>query len=109
MARASATEWSKRVRRWRRSGLTAKEYGAKAGLNPSTLTYWSWRLSAEQRAAAAAAGSTSGDRGALVEIAVAHATSPIEIALERGTRVRVAAGADEATLMMVLRALEVAR
>jgi hypothetical protein len=44
-----------------------------------------------------------------VEIAVAHVTAPIEIALERGTRVRVPAGADEATLAMVLRALEVAR
>lgn len=109
MARASAAEWSKRVRRWRRSGLTAKQYAAKAGLNPSTLTYWSWRLSAQQPAATEVAYPPSGGSGALVEIAVAHVTAPIEIALEGGTRVRVPAGADEATLAMVLRALEVAR
>ncbi len=109
MARASAAEWAKRVKRWRRSGLTAKAYAAKYGLKASTLTYWSWRLTAQRRAAAAEQLATSPDNGALVEIEVVSAVPPIEIAFAHGACVRVPAGVDEATLATVVRLMEVAR
>lgn len=39
--------WAKRVEHWTSSGLTAKEFGAEAGINPRTLVYWKYRLSRE--------------------------------------------------------------
>jgi hypothetical protein len=44
MERATRDEWKRRVARWRRSGLTAKEFSAREGLNASTLSFWSWKL-----------------------------------------------------------------
>jgi hypothetical protein len=41
--------WSKRVLRWKESGLTAKEYAAEMGINASTLNKWQWRLSREAK------------------------------------------------------------
>lgn len=43
-ARATREEWSKRVERWRESGLTAQEFAAELGVNPRTLTHWKWAL-----------------------------------------------------------------
>ena len=40
--------WSKRVARWRESGLTAKQFAAETGVNPHTLTHWAWRLGGGQ-------------------------------------------------------------
>jgi transposase-like protein len=36
--------WSKRVERWKDSGLSAGEFAAELGINPRTLSYWRWRL-----------------------------------------------------------------
>jgi hypothetical protein len=35
------------VRRWRRSGQTARQFAASAGINAGTLSYWAWRLRQE--------------------------------------------------------------
>lgn len=55
MAKVDRAEWQKRVERWRDSGLSAKEFAAETGLKASTLSYWKWRLGAEQRKAEGAA------------------------------------------------------
>jgi len=47
MTRETQELWSKRVERWKDSGLTAAEYAREMGLNPHTLTYWKWRLKAQ--------------------------------------------------------------
>ena len=45
---ASAREqWRERVARWRSSGLTAKEFAARDGVNASTLSCWAWRFRRE--------------------------------------------------------------
>jgi transposase-like protein len=41
--------WEPRVRRLRDSDLTVAEFAAELGVNPSTLTYWKWRLGKEAR------------------------------------------------------------
>jgi hypothetical protein len=38
------------VRRWRRSGQTAREFAESAGINAGTLAYWAWRLKGEGKA-----------------------------------------------------------
>lgn len=39
--------WSRLVKRWRRSGQTARQFAKSAGLNAGTLSYWAWRLKRE--------------------------------------------------------------
>ena len=43
----SRTQWASRVRQWRRSGLTAREFADSLGINRNTLTHWAWRLDRE--------------------------------------------------------------
>jgi transposase len=124
MARTSRAEWAKRVERWKDSGLTAKEFGAETGVNPSTLSFWSWKLGSEQREGrrtSTAPSPHSRKRGAepkrdkpaarLVEVSTVVTSSPpmLEVVLGRGARVRVPAGFDEATLTRVVRAVEAAQ
>ena len=40
--------WAGLVRRWRRSGQTAREFAEGAGVNAGTLAYWAWRLKRER-------------------------------------------------------------
>jgi|SRR5215831_10758725 len=113
MGRESREVWTKRVERWRDSGLTAKEFAAETGLNPGTLTYWKWRLravgSVEEPARSAAGGPC------FVEIApsaIAGAPSksaepePIEVVLREGLRIRIPARFDAAALGRLLAVLE---
>lgn len=126
MARTSRAEWAKRVERWKDSGLTAKEFGAETEVNPSTLSFWSWKLGSEQREGhrtSTAPSPQSRKRGAelkpkrnktaarLVEVSTVVTSSPpmLEVLLGSGARVRVPAGFDEATLTRVVRAVEAAR
>ena len=47
-------EWTRRVREWRESGLTAQEYAARLGVSVPSLYHWRSKLRAE------AAGGTDG-------------------------------------------------
>ena len=124
MSRSTRTEWAQRVRRWKDSGLTAKEFGAETGLNPSTLSYWNWRLNAETRGT----GGTRPSKGrtkktgprrkteivkapAFVEVTarVEPAAATLEVLLGEDVRVRVPSGFDEATLTGIVRAVGAAR
>jgi transposase len=130
MERASATEWAKRVERWKDSGLTAKEFAAQTGLKASMLSYWQWKLRALDRAGldrskqtAKPAGGRRRVSGAtrvaavaepmqFVELppaVVASSTPWLELVLGSSTRVRVPVGFDEMTLTRVLRAVEASR
>jgi transposase len=106
MARTTAAEWAKRVERWQRSGLGAKEFAERERLDAGQLSWWKWRL--KTRAAA--------PPSALLPVRVVArrdpapaaepAVSPIEIALPSGARLRVVQGVDEETLARVVRAVE---
>ena len=107
MERVSRETWAKRVERWVDSGLTAKEFAAEAGLNPSTLSYWKWRLRAKRpaRARQARAKSARGQVSPLsfVEVArAAAAAEPFEIELGSGVRVRVPGSFDAEALSRLL-------
>jgi transposase len=131
MERASATEWAKRVERWKDSGLTAKEFAAQTGLKASMLSYWQWKLRAldgagrdpSKQTAKPSSGRRSVGGGTtrvpdvaepmqFVELpaAVVPSSTPwLELVLGGSTRVRVPVGFDEVTLTRVLRAVEASR
>lgn len=47
VVRRTHREWARLVRKWQRSGETARAFGASHGVNPRTLTWWKWRLRSE--------------------------------------------------------------
>ena len=125
MARASAAEWAKRVDRWDKSGMTAKAFAAKTGINASTLSYWKWKLANEagrrtrrrpRRDAAQSAGAAALEQSRaqtpdrspeFVELPVVElATSRAGLEVVVGqVLVRVPSDVDEVTLVRVLRAV----
>lgn len=42
--RRSASQWARLVKKWKRSGETATEFGARVRVKPSDLHSWRWRL-----------------------------------------------------------------
>ena len=108
MGRSSRDEWEKRVERWVDSGLTAAEFGAEAGINPRTLTFWKWRLGRERgRARPPTRGFVEVVAPAVGGGAVETAgLAFLEVVLRDGTLVRVPPRFDIAALKHVLGALE---
>lgn len=122
MARASREVWTKRVQRWRESDLTAKEYASEIGVKASTLTYWSWKLRAEQKEVGSASKPAPKKRGGrrrsrgraqssemppltLVELAPPPSASAAPASLEvvvSDLVIRVPVGFDEETLGRLL-------
>jgi hypothetical protein len=100
MTEATRSKWTDRVRRWRASSLTAREFGARHGLDPRTLRWWAWKLRRSRPA-----------RPAFVEVRVPPAMpamepGAVEVLLRGGARLRVGAGFDPAHLRAVVAALE---
>ena len=105
MARTSRDVWERRVENWARSGLTAKGYAAKIGVNANTLAHWKWQLGVEARASAQASPP------AFVEVVAstigqAQGHAPIELVHASGLRIRVPPDFDSATLRRVLDVIE---
>lgn len=107
--KTSAAEWAERVREWKRSGLTAAEYGAQAGIDGKQLSWWKWRLGpgggAERR------GQTSSARGvqfvpARVVEQARRETGRVEIVLANGRIVRATGRVDGEALAQAIRVAE---
>lgn len=121
MARTTREQWERRVARWRRSGLTTREFAAREGLRASTLAYWRWRLKTESRSelqtGAAGSAATAGavrmremasapaDFVGFEVVAAPAGGRDVEIIVDGALRVRVAPGFDEATLRRVVSVL----
>jgi transposase len=115
MARATRSEWAKRVERWQDSGLTAKEFAAELDVSASSLTFWKWKLGRD-KATPSETGQKPSKRSSkaaepkflqLVTTnneAVASA-APLELVIRRDIVVRVHRGFDEQTLARVIHAL----
>lgn len=105
--RTGRAEWSKRVRRWRRSRLTAREFAAQAGLNAGTLMYWASRLKKEAATPTRAASSQREPlRLPLVELTATASAEYFELELGAGRRLRIPAGFDAAGLERLLVVLD---
>lgn len=118
--------WAKRVVRWKESGLSAKEFAAETGVNAKTLSYWRWRLGADERASRAARPRTPGrkrtEQGAsgpprFIEVRLqqearaddtktAGRPEPLELVLRDGLCVRIPMHFDADGLRRLLSALE---
>lgn len=93
--------WRGHVSAWAVSGLSCKDYAAKAGINPRTLTWWKSRLG----------GATASVPTDFVEVTqqlavpVVEEPGVIEFAVGR-TQIRVRGRVDTEALARVLDALE---
>jgi hypothetical protein len=91
--------WKERVRQWKESGKTAKEFASKNGCSPSALHWWArWFAKIEapgflrlvpKSAAAASGGATS--------------TVTVEV---HGAQIKVVPGFDPTLLAQVVQALD---
>ncbi len=116
---ATRAEWTERVKRWKRSGLSAGEFARREGLKAKQLHWWNWNLSTSAAApppdeprflpvrvvsapSPAPAPAPSTPTALVMASPSSPATTAIEIALPNGRLVRVPPGFDPATLERVL-------
>lgn len=96
------TKWRAQVAAWTASGLSCKEYAAKAGVNPRTLTWWKSKL--------AGAGELEAAPARFVEVTEQLAEPTREVGvieLDVGSaRVRIRGRVEAEALARVLDALE---
>lgn len=100
---ATRADWTKRLKRWEKSGQSAEEFATKEKLDVKLLKWWQWKM----RSSPAEVSITTPPRFLPVHVVhtvepPASAASPIEIALPNGRIVRVAQGFDPLTLERVL-------
>ena len=97
MTRSTRAAWSERVKRWKASGLTARQFAARERLNGTTLRWWA---SALRRSSPKTPG--------FIEVALpaAPARSPIAIVIRESVRVEVSGAFDVELLRSVVAALE---
>ena len=114
MVRATREDWSKRVERWKDSGLTATEFAAEVGISARSLSWWRWRLGSKvspppsparrprPRALAATTPAKPARPLAFVEITAPQTRESIEVVLGQGRSIRVPVGFDAPTLERLL-------
>jgi transposase len=100
---ANRAEWTKRVRRWQASGLTAREFAEREGLRERSLAWWKWKLkSAAPDSAVSRAPTFLPVHVIDVPPAPRPAAPAFEVALPNGRVVRVPPSFDDATLERLL-------
>ena len=104
MKTTTQERWRGHVAAWAASGRACKDYAARAGLNPRTLTWWKSKLK----------GTAAAENGPSFVEVTEQLGPPValcgEIELEvGGVRVRVRGQVETEALSRVLAALEVRR
>lgn len=100
-------EWTERVRRWRRSGLTAREFAESIGVKAATLTHWAWRVGREGRGRGRTEQRPVAVSARFVEvIAAAAGDERFELELGNGRRLRIPTGFEAAALERLLVVVE---
>jgi transposase len=104
--RAKERFWRTRMRQWRRSGQTARDFCAEQGL--SEASFYAWRRTIAQRDRQA---QPIASPAVFVPVRVTEPTAPnqpaaLEVVVGAGRVVRVPAGFDAPTLRQLLVVLE---
>lgn len=106
--RRSWKEWASLIERWKRSGLTAKQFAERAGVSWRTLSWWKWRLGS---GTASRGVPSAGMEMVPVQVVASQPEAPeaaetaVELVVD-GIVVRVRRGFDDDTLARVLDVLE---
>jgi hypothetical protein len=107
MARTQTTdaERSEHLRAWEASGLSARAYAERAGINPNTLVGWRWQRRQQ------APGDAPAEVGRLewIELPVPRDAAPWDATIElriAGVWIRVRDGFEATTLRRVLGVVE---
>lgn len=100
--------WVERVAGWRRSGLTAKEYAARIGVNAGTLAHWAWRLGGGRRERRGRQAGRAAAAAAMIEVVGRHGGGEpgFELRLEGGRQLQIPARFDAGALTRLLEVLE---
>jgi hypothetical protein len=100
------TKWSERVREWKASGRTAKEFADGSDFKPSTLVYWASCLRTGHGCGARATKKKREPHVRMVRVVPAAPRAEDAIVIAVGTaRVAVRAGFDPVLLRQVVTAL----
>jgi hypothetical protein len=101
--RRGRAQWAEVIQRWSRSGLSRGEFAERSGEDPAALSWWRWRLGAEEPPVRSPV---------LARVVVAepvHASPETgaywELRTSRGQTLRVAGGISQSDLRLVLAAL----
>jgi hypothetical protein len=105
MEQKAREKWAGHVRRWRASGLTARDFALREGVNAATLRWWSSRLKTARREDAA----TSISPLTFVEVTHAVPRKPIEVLLSSGVRLRIPSDFDSVAVGRLLDVLAARR
>lgn len=108
---AKREHWSAIVARAEASGIPIRQFCEKHDINEGQFYHWRHRL--ELEAAKSQSNSSAGPEFVLVEptpetqpeVTTESEAAALELALDRGWRLRIPRGVDEATLRAVLSAL----
>jgi transposase len=114
---ARRDRWAGLVKRWRRSGQTAREFAESAGVNAGTLTYWAWRLKREEKGRdersvkrrTRRSSARRHERNFVELIVDGHEDGRFELELGDGRRLRIPVGFDATALGRLLTVLGEAR
>jgi hypothetical protein len=100
-------KWDERVRGWRSSGQTAREFAQAHGFSAGGLRHWAYKLKVRASAPDAPAMTNAREGVRIVRVERAAARSwPATLTVEIGAaRLRVASGTDPALLRTTLGAL----
>ena len=99
--------WADRLTRFAQSGLRPAQFCAQEGVSLPSFYAWKRRLAANASGATPAANAGAPRAPRWLPVRLHDAPAPVELALPGGAVVRIAPGADEATLRCLLRLLGV--
>ena len=106
--RHSREFWADQVRRWRASGEQCRAFARRAGLNPSTLSWWAWKVESETEHQNDEATSSNPEPLPFVELMPVTIDGRIELEIDDAT-IRVPKDFDAETLAQVIAVLRSSR
>src|SRR5262249_21323238 len=99
--------WADRLSRFAQSGLRPAHFCAQEGVSLPSFYAWKRRLAANVSSAPPDSNPDAPREARWLPVGLHGAAAPLEVALPGGAVVRIAPGADEATLRCLLRLLGV--